>query len=96
MLSGWQVQAMKEAEDARIWEELNAPDPAEGLMQEAAQDMKMAVDLMDKAEDCLANAISELDGTPMEYKVTAFLDALMDLRIDIRIMAEKFEKGVRE
>lgn len=96
MLSGWQVQAMKEAEDAKIWEELNAPDPAEGRMQEAAQDMKMAVDLMDKAEDCLVNAISELDGTPMEYKVTAFLDALMDLRIDIRIMAEKYEKGVRE
>ena len=35
-MTGWQVDAMWEAESARIWEEMNAPDPMEGKMISAA------------------------------------------------------------
>lgn len=95
-MTGWEAQAAYEAECAAAWEELNAPDPYEGVLQKASVGMKSAVDLMDKAEDALVDAISELSGTPMEDVVTAFYDQLTDLRIDLRILAEKYEEGVRE
>ena len=94
-MTGWEVQAAYEAECAAIWEELNAPDPCEKEMQSAAVDMKAAIDLMDKAEDQLCGAISELSGTPMEDVVTAFFNQLTDLRIDLRVLAEKYERGYR-
>ena len=49
-MTGWEVQALKEAEDARIWEELNAPDPLEPQMKEAARDLGLAAGLIDKAD----------------------------------------------
>lgn len=94
-MNGWQVQAAYEAESATIWEELNAPDPCEKELQKAAVDMKAAIDFIDKAENNLVGAISELSDTPMEDVVTAFLDQLMDLRIDLRVLAEKYERGER-
>ena len=95
-LSGWQVQAMWEADAAAEWERLNAPDPAEKYLKEAAGDMGKAIDLMDKAENFMVDAISDLDGLPMADKVSSMLDALMDLRIDIRVLKEKYERGERE
>ena len=95
-MTGWEVQALKEAEDARIWEELNAPDPYEKQMRDAALEMKQAIDQIDKAENFLVDAIAALDETPMEDKVNSLLEALEDLNCDINMLQEKYGKGERE
>ena len=94
-MNGWQLQAMKEAVDAQAWEEMNS-DPCEKQLKEAAVGMSQAVNLIDEAEDSLLDAVNALDGTPMMDKVGALLETLLDLKIDIRLMAEKYAKGVRE
>ena len=95
-MTGWEVQALKEAEDARIWEELNAPDPYEKQMRDAALEMKQAIDQIDKAENFLIDAIAALDETPMGDRVASLLDALEDLHCNIEYLQEKYGKGERE
>jgi hypothetical protein len=95
-VTGLEVQALKEAEDARIWEELNAPDPYEKQMRDAALEMKQAIDQIDKAENFLVDAIAALNETPMEDRVASLLDALEDLHCDIKYLQEKYGKGERE
>ena len=94
-MTGWEVQALKEADDARIWEELNAPDPYEKQMEDSAREMRLAVEMICKAEDYLVDAISAVNGTPMEDRVSSLLNDLEDLHIDIVLLAEKYQKGVR-
>ena len=95
-MTGWEVQALKEAEDARIWEELNAPDPYEKQMRDAALEMRLAIEQISKAEDYLADAISSVSETPMEDKVASLLDSLEDLEYSIKVLQEKYGKGERE
>ena len=94
-MTGWEVQALKEAEDARIWEELNAPDPYEKQMEDSAREMRLAVEMISKAEDYLMDAVSAVSGTPMEDRVSSLLNDLEDLHIAIVLLAEKYQKGVR-
>ena len=94
-MTGYEVQALKEAEDARIWEELNAPDPYEKQMTDAALDMRLAVEMISKAEDYLMDAVSAVSGTPMEDRVSSLLNDLEDLKFSIRMLAENYQKGVR-
>lgn len=95
-MTGWEVQALKEAEDARIWEELNAPDPYEKQMRDAALEMRLAIEQISKAEDYLADAIASVSETPMEYRVALLLDSLEDLEYSIKVLQEKYGKGERE
>lgn len=95
-MTGWEVQALKEAEDARIWEELNAPDRAEKQMKEAAVSMKQAEELIDKAENALLTAMDRLNPYPMENRVGSLESDLEDLRYSIRALREKYERGWRE
>ena len=95
-MTGWEVQALKEAEDARIWEELNAPDPLEPQMKEAARDLGLAAGLIDKAEDEISAAVSDLSDTDLESKMSDLLDRLMDFRYEVQEIAEKYRKGERE
>ena len=94
-MTGWEVQALKEADDARIWEELNAPDPYEKQMEDSAREMRLAVEMINKAEDYLMDAVSSVSGTPMEDRVSSLLNDLEELHIDIVLLAEKYQKGVR-
>ena len=87
---------MKEAEDARIWEELNAPDPLEAQMKEAARDLRDAVNLMDKAEDELSAAVYDLEDTELEDAMSDLLEKLMEFRYEIQEIAKKYERGERE
>ena len=96
MLSGWQIQAMKEAEDARIWEELNAPDPFEAQMKKAAVGIREAENFLDISTNRLMDALTELEGTPMQAKIESFYDQLEEIRIDLRIIASNYERGLRE
>ena len=95
-MTGWEVQEMWEAEAAAEWERINAPDPAEREMEQAAVEMKKGADLIDKAENALLDAVSSLDGYPMSDRVESLLNDLMDLRIDIKSLADKYERGLRE
>ena len=95
-MTGWEVQALKEAEDARIWEELNAPDPYEKQLRDAALDLSLAIEPISKAEDYLMDAIADVSETPMESKVAALLEAMEDLECDIKSLQEKYRKGERE
>ena len=95
-MTGWEVQALKEAEDARIWEELNAPDPNEKQMRDAAIEMRQAYDQINKAENFLMEAVAAVSETPMEDKVNSLLEALEDLNCDINMLQEKYGKGERE
>ena len=67
-MTGWEVQALKEAEDARIWEELNAPDPYEKQLRDAALDLSLAMEPISKAEDYLMDAVADVSETPMEAR----------------------------
>ena len=95
-MTGWEVQALKEAEDACIWEKLNAPDPAEKQMKEAAVSMKQAEELISKAEDYLIDAVYTLEGRPMSDRVGSLENDLEDLRYSIKELREKYERGWRE
>ena len=96
MMSGWQVQAMKEAEDARIWEDLNAPDPAEKEMKEAAGNLGQAFEAIQTGLDYLTDAVITLDGYPMADKVQSFLDDIESLAHGLMGLAEHYERGERE
>ena len=95
-MTGWEVQALKEAEDARIWEELNEPDPYEKQMRVAALEMRLAIEQISKAEGYLMDAVADVSETPMETKVAALLDSLEDLEYSIKALQEKYGKGERE
>ena len=95
-MTGWEVQEMWESETNALWERLNEPDPCEKEMHDAAADMKKSGKMIDKAEDLLVGAVSSLSGTPMEDRVQSLLDSLIDLEYEIRTLADKYEKGVRE
>ena len=95
-MTGWEVQALKEAEDARIWEELNVPDPYEKQMRDAALEMRLAIEQISKAEDYLMDAVADVSETPMEKKIAALLDLLEDLEYSIKVLQEKYGKGERE
>ena len=95
-MTGWEVQALKEADDARIWEEINAPDPAVKNMVEAAESMKQAEEMISKAEDYLIDAVNCLDGFPMADRVESLENDLEDLRYSIKVLREKYGRGWRE
>ena len=88
-MNGWQVQAMKEAEDARIWEELNAPDPFEEQLKAAAKELRLSIEMIEKVEDDLVEAINELSDTPMEYKVGSLLDEVQGIKGSISRLPPK-------
>ena len=95
-MTGWQVQEMWEAEAARIWEELNAPDPGEKAMKEAGKSIKEALDKIDPGLDCIAEAVASLDGFQMADKVQSFLEAFENLANELETLGEKYERGERE
>ena len=95
-MNGWQIQAMYERDTEALWERISAPDPAEKQMQNASVGMGDASYLMDMAEERMLSAVRYLRNTPMEDKVNDLINALDDLRVEIRSLADKYRKGVRE
>ena len=95
-MTGWQVQAMKEAEDARIWEEQNAPDQYEKVMKDAATDLAKAHTAFEIVLDHLADASSVLYETPMQAKIDSFIESLEDIKYDLWAIRLHWERGERE
>ena len=95
-MTGWQVQAMKEAEDARIWEEQNAPDKYEKVLKDAATDLEKAHTAFEIVLDHLADASSVLYETPMQAKIDSFIESLEDIKYDLWAIRLHWERGERE
>ena len=90
------VDAMWEADAAAEWERINAPDKYHNQMVGAAASLDIAVDKLDKAMDFIADALSEVDGTPMELTVRDLYDKLDDLKYTVSCLKDKYERGERE
>jgi len=74
------VDAIKEAEDARVWEELNKEDPhakaAVALCKSALACLTQCVVLLKKAAETV-------DGSPETDRVAAIANELEDLGCDV-------------
>lgn len=92
-MTGAEIDVMNEAESARLWEELNAPDKYAKQLEEASIDLCASADLIDKAEDELSAAISDLWDTPYESVIDDLLDRLQDFRIEVQELAKHYRKG---
>jgi len=95
-MNGWQVQAMWEADAAAEWERINAPDPAEREMKDAAESLQAALDNIDSGLDWIADAVSKLDELPMADKVQSFLDDFEKLANALKVLKDHYERGGRE
>ena len=95
-MTGWQVQAMWEADAAAEWERLNAPDPFEDQMKKSAVEIREAVKAIETALYRLVDAGYELEDTPMMAKVDSFYEELDDIQFSLKMLAEKYGKGERE
>ena len=94
-MTGWQIQAMKEAQDAAAWEAINQ-NPFESQMKKAAVGIREAENFLDISTNRLMDALVELEGTPMKAKIESYFDQLEEIRIDLRIIASNYERGERE
>ena len=94
-MAAWQLDAMKEAQDARAWEALNAPDPAEGRMLEAASSLEVAIKHMKKAADWTQDAAQELKGYPMEDKILSYVVSIETVIENLQVLQEKYRHGDR-
>ena len=76
------LDAMIEAENARIWEELNKEDPK---AQAAATKLRLVLDLIERAESVVLDAADDVEHTPET-------DRIASINIDL----ENVENAIRE
>lgn len=95
-MTAWQVEDMVATDRSNAWEELNAPDPLEAYLMDAALSLKKAIESLDKAIDFVAEGAAALVGSPLEYKVGSFVDDLDGIKADLKAMQERYERGCRE
>ena len=95
-MTGWQVQAMWEADAGAAWEALNAPDPAERQMKEAALEIEKGLKMINDGLYALADAMISLADTPMQYKVGFYMEGIESFVSDLCILKEHYKRGERE
>ena len=95
-MKDWQLDLMIENERNRAWEELNAPDPYDSALKDAAKEMEKAIADLNGAIENLVGASAELDETPNQPKVDSLIEALEEIGCDLRSMKEHWERGERE
>lgn len=95
-MNGWQLDVLKDEMDTEAWRKLNEPDPCAKQLKTAAVSILQATQFISIAETRLADAMVEVFDTPMEYKLGSFLDALQDMRCDLKSLSEKYGRGERE
>lgn len=91
----WQLDLMYENESDRLWEKLNAPDPYEKEMKEAAIDIWDAADKLDSAEEELSAAFADLYDTPLRDSISDYMEKISDIRYELYDLAKKYERGER-
>jgi hypothetical protein len=95
-MNDWQVQEMWEADAAAEWERLNAPDPNEKELIEAGDNISRAICYLDDGADFLAEAVGNLEETPMADKIQSFLNDLEEMANELEKIAEHYQRGERE
>ena len=95
-MNGWEIDALVEADRARAWEELNAPDPFEKQMKDASSHLFDSASFLSIAEDRLTDAYYALEGTPMQEKISEYIEKISDIRCEFQSLANKYERGERE
>lgn len=95
-MNGWQADVMFETITAEEWERLNEPDPAEGIMKDAAESIRKALVGIDNGCDWIADAVDILSETPMADKVQSILDDFTKLANDLEGLKDHYERGERE
>ena len=96
LLSPNEIDSLVESERSRAWEEQNAPDPFAEYMKVASKYVLVSASHISVAEDQLANAYNLLYGSPMQETIGAYIEKLSDMRCDLKSLAEKYERGIRE
>ena len=76
-----QLDAIKEAEDMRIWEELNKDDPN----ARAVDLLNKAMKALEEAEGYLQEAAAEVEHTPETDRIASLNMSAEDLEIDVRM-----------
>ena len=74
-MNAWQEE-IYEAETAKLWEDLNEPDPDEERIERAKKDIKEAIKHLRDAADWLGEAADDVEGLPFENRILSFLDQL--------------------
>ena len=74
------VDAVKEAADAKAWEELNKEDPN---AKAAAELLVKAANALQQAEEFLNKAAAEVEDSPETYRIAALSEAVVGLEIDV-------------
>ena len=87
--------AMWEADAAAEWERINATDQYHDNMIGAACAMDIAVGHLDKALDYLLDALKAVNNTPMEERVQNLLEKAEDLKVEVDMQKDSYERGER-
>lgn len=95
-MNAWQLDLMKDQQDGKEWEKLNAPDPCENALKNAAVGIREAEGHLNTAVEMVNDAAAFLNDTPMQAKVLSLMDQIEEIGCDLRAMYGKYERGVRE
>ena len=89
----WQLDLMKQNEDARIWEEENSHSVAWDKMLDSVGFINVAVEQMNKATESLINAKDEVAGIGSDYKLMSVIERLEDLECELEGIRKNFING---
>lgn len=92
-MTGWQVQAMLEADAAAEWEQINEPDPHERNYHEAAYSLDEVVKCLDKALDWVMDAYGCVEGLPVYDRLVSYYDMIDDLKSSLNTDKDQLRKG---
>lgn len=95
MMTGREIEEMVATDRLNAWEDLNAPDPLEKYLTDAAKSLKGALKNLDEAISLVAEGAAALSGTPLEYVVGSVADDLDGIKADLQKMQENYERGCR-
>ena len=83
-----QLDAIKEAEDARIWEDLNKDDPK---WTNAVEFLRQAVQALEEAESYLQSAAELIEASPETHRVASLNMSAEDLEVSVRMQIERMK-----
>ena len=85
------IDAMYEAESARMWEEQNMPTDTE-MLHLAAKSLRLAATDLDTTCDLVNEAAEAIVDTPEGDKIASILGEMENILKDLREMAEKWSR----
>lgn len=86
-MTGAEIDTIKEAEDARAWEELNEEDPR---IQAAVDLLTKAAQALQDAEDFLYQAAAEVEDSPETYRIASLEESVGNLEADVMAQIRRF------